>query len=519
MARTPAADRRLARYRQKRDFAKTPEPSGTEPPPADGHRFVVQRHRARRLHYDLRLEAGGVLLSWAVPKGPTLDPHARHLAVHVEDHPLDYFDFEGVIPEGEYGGGDVVVWDWGTWDLAKGTDPLEEVAKGDLHFDLHGEKLAGRFVLVRRDGRAGDRSAGGKENWLLLHKRDEHAVEGWDPEEHPASVKSGRTNGDVAKDPDAAPPPNEAELEALDALGAGGTWVLQGRQLKLTNLDKVLFPAGRGTQAVTKRDLVRYYVSITPWIVPYLAGRAVNMLRYPDGVEQKGFWQKAVPRGTPEWISRWRNVDADPGETERYLVLDSAPALAWVANLASVELNPWTSRTDAPHEPTWALVDIDPGTETSFDDVVVLARLYRTALDHLGVRGCPKVTGKRGIQIWIPVARGYTFDATRGWVEKLSRAVGTTTPELVSWEWEKRNREGLARLDYTQNAINKTLVAPFSTRPAPGAPVSMPIGWDELDAPNLRPDRWTIADVHDRLARAGDPLADLIGVQQRLPDL
>ena len=131
----------------------------------------------------------------------------------------------------------------------------------------------------------------------------------------------------------------------------------------------------------------------------------------------------------------------------------------------------------------------------------------------------PKVTGKRGVQIWVPIATGYTFDDTRAWVERVSRAVGATVPELVSWAWTKTDRGGLARLDYTQNAINKTLVAPFSARPAPGAPVSVPIEWDELDDPELAPDRWTIRDVLDRLAAVGDPLRDLVGLHQRLPDL
>ena len=137
----------------------------------------------------------------------------------------------------------------------------------------------------------------------------------------------------------------------------------------------------------------------------------------------------------------------------------------------------------------------------------------------MGVEACPKLSGRRGIQIWIPVARGYTFDDTRAWVERLSRMIGASVPDMVSWEWEKSKRKGLARLDYTQNAINKTLVAPFSVRPAPGAPVSVPIAWDELDDPDLRPDRWTIRTIGERLADAGDPLAPLIGKQQRLPDL
>ena len=146
--------------------------------------------------------------------------------------------------------------------------------------------------------------------------------------------------------------------------------------------------------------------------------------------------------------------------------------------------------------------------------MLVLARLYRTALEHLEVHGMPKVTGQRGVQIWVPVAPGYTFDDTRTWVEKVSRAIGHTVPELVSWEWHKDRRGGLARLDYTQNAINKTLVAPFSVRPAAGRAGVGADPWDELDDPELRPDRWTVRTVLERLRDAGDPMAPLVGMQQ-----
>jgi bifunctional non-homologous end joining protein LigD len=180
---------------------------------------------------------------------------------------------------------------------------------------------------------------------------------------------------------------------------------------------------------------------------------------------------------------------------------------------------PWTSRLPDVHQPSWALIDIDPGTGSDFGDGLVLARLYRTALAHLGVEGAPKVTGQRGVQIWVPVAPGYGFADTRAWVEKVSRAVGRTVPDLVSWEWHRDRRGGRARLDYTQNAINKTLVAPFSPRPAPGAPVSVPIRWDELDDPGMAPDRWTLRSVGERVRTAGDPLAPLVGRAQRLPPL
>ena len=119
----------------------------------------------------------------------------------------------------------------------------------------------------------------------------------------------------------------------------------------------------------------------------------------------------------------------------------------------------------------------------------------------------------------MPVRRGYTFDETRAWVEGVSRAVGATVPELVSWKWTKNDREGKARLDYTQNAINRTLVAPYSARPAAGAPVSVPLNWDELDDPDLRPDRWTIRTVRQRIRRAGDPFAELYGLEQDLPKI
>jgi bifunctional non-homologous end joining protein LigD len=510
--------KQLAKYRAMRDFDATSEPSGDEAP-QPGHRFVVQRHRARRLHYDLRLELDGVLVSWAVPKGPTLDPKSRRMAVHVEDHPLAYADFEGVIPEGSYGGGDVIVWDRGTW--VPDGDPAKALAKGDLHFDLEGEKLRGRFALVRRA-----KDAGGKEQWLLIHKDDEHAERGWDPEDHPVSVKSGRTNDEVAAAPSATwssaaewAAPTDDELAELDALGKGGEWELGGHTLRLTNLDKVLFPAGGGHRRCTKRDLIRHYATVAPAILPYLAGRPVNLHRYPDGISKPGFWHKAAPDHAPDFIRRWRNEEADPGETEVYSVLDSPAAVAWAANFGAIELHPWTSTAEHPHEPTWAMIDIDPGTKATFDDALVLARLYRTALEHLEVRACPKVTGKRGIQIWVPVAPGYSFDDTRAWVERLSRAIGKTVPEMVSWEWETSKRRGLTRLDYTQNAINKTLVAPFSVRPAPGAPVSVPITWDELDDEELASGRWTIDDIGERLASSGDPLAPLVGVAQRLPRL
>ena len=527
------AAEKLATYHAKRDFSRTPEPAGATPQvvPGETLRFVVQRHRARRRHYDLRFEMNGVLASWAVPNGPTLDPAAKRLAVHVEDHPLEYIDFEGVIPAGEYGGGDVIVWDAGTWEPHETDDPVAAVAAGELHADVHGTKLQGRLILVQRG-----RSREDSNQWLLMHKNDEFAVSGWDAEDHPLSVLSGRTNDEVKADPDRIwrsdlpaaeasvelrprpfPGPSEEELAALDDLGPAGTWEVFGRRLRLTNLDKELFPPRPGESAVSKRDLIRYSAQIAPVAVPYLAGRALNMHRFPAGAGESGFWNKQLPQHAPDWLPRWDNPDAKRDRTSTYLVVDEPAALIWAANFGALEWHAWTSLTAAPANPTYALIDIDPGSATTWDDILVLARLHRAALEHLGVRAQPKVTGQRGIQIWIPVEGGLSYQDTRIWVEQLSKTIGAVVPELVSWKWDVSERQGLARLDYTQNVSNKTLVAPYSPRPAPGAPVSAPIDWAELDDPALRPDGFTVRTVLKRVAERGDLFRPVLGAGQKLP--
>jgi bifunctional non-homologous end joining protein LigD len=188
----------LDEYRRKRRFDKSPEPTGRARRNSRQRIFVVQKHDASRLHYDFRLAINGVLVSWAVPKGPSMNPADRHLAIRTEDHPLEYAGFEGVIPEGQYGAGTVMVWDTGTYEPQHGIPPEQQLARGKIDVELNGVKLRGGFTLVRTGRRSADRSE--KERWLLIKQRDEHADPSWNIESSSLdySLLTGRSLKEIA---------------------------------------------------------------------------------------------------------------------------------------------------------------------------------------------------------------------------------------------------------------------------------------------------------------------------------
>ncbi|MGH7723381.1 MAG: DNA ligase D [Candidatus Dormibacteria bacterium] len=925
----------LEEYRRKRDFSKTPEPSGEPraraprrrtPRTADrpdwdglahGSRFCVQQHRATRMHFDFRLEHDSALLSWAIPRGPTLDPAVKRLAVQTEDHPIDYGDFEGIIPSG-YGAGTVLLWDIGTYQwIRESADDLEASrVRGDIKFRLSGTKIAGEFALIHigERGRRYGGSSDGERNWLLIKKRDDAVVEKYEALHHEVSVKTGRSLADIARD--GGGDPREAARAARAARGGGGsapapaqrsahhraaasrpaqpapavlssplpapmlatsvdrpftregwffelkwdgvralaevdggrhrllgrsgrdettrypelevlrralhghsavvdgeivvldddgrssferlqtrinvsrdadvrramrdhpatyvifdilrldgrdltttalrirkktledvlspgqgvlyadhverdgetffaavsrrgiegvigkradstyqpgrrspdwvkvkawqtqtcavagwtggrgrrreqlgalvlavregdelvhcgqvgtgfsaatlgelrrrlddlvsghgalrsaprttepvTWVrpqlvcevrhagwtrqgilrhpaflglrddlttadcvreeptrvdavlasggaaadnprptprrlrrrgadppppppaqragaeateelveqlgglrdtdvleVEGRRVRVTHLDKLMWPA----DGLTKRDLIAHYIRVAPALLPYLADRPLSMQVFPDGIDGNHFWRKDKPSHAPDWIESWTYHGE---KTKDYIVVSNLPTLVWVANAASIDLHPWHSRIDSPQHPDWAVFDLDPAEGATFESVVTIARLVGVALEHYGLHSVLKTTGQTGLQIYVPVRRGPDYAAVRGWVEGVARAVASTVPELVSWEWSVKRRTGRVRIDFTQNIINKTLNAPYTVRAVARAPVSAPITWAELDDPALRPDRWTVRTIGDRLVRAGDLFAGVLRSDQDLPPL
>ncbi|MGH0030504.1 MAG: DNA ligase D [Myxococcota bacterium] len=822
--------RGLGAYRAKRSADRTPEPfdSASVRPGL----FVVQQHGARRLHYDFRLEWNGVLLSWAVPKGPSLDPAEKRLAVHVEDHPVDYADFEGVIPEGNYGAGAVILWDRGRWTPLE--DPDAGLAAGKLLFDLEGYKLRGRFTLVRTGGKA---KQDGK-NWLLIKKPDGHARSGDEAVLPDTSVLSGLTleelregsqraetvaqeiaeagarerrvdarrvkpmlaepidgafsdpdwifelkydgyrmiggatdgepvlrtrNGKPAEsrfpevaralsalpfehvvldgeivamdhegrprfqrlqqrarltrphDIERATVENPVTFFVFDLLGfgdfdlrdlplrqrkgwlerllpsrgavryadhfdergeevfaavaaqglegivakradspykagrspawkklrdlasddfvvvgftppggsrpgfgslelgwyAGGELVYAGRVgtgfrddelvelrrdldaiardtppcggpipdtpgrqwvepqrvcevryaevtgdgylrqpafvrmrddkapheclrperaddalagepepppngdaglVPFTNLDKVFWPA----DGTTKGDLIDYYRTISPWLLPYLADRPLVMTRYPDGVEGKSFYQKDAPEWVPEWVRR-ETIWSEHAEREvHYFACDDVDSLLYVINMGTIPLHVWSSRFADLAHPDWCILDLDP-KGAPFAHVRKAARFIRDLCEELEVPSFPKTSGSSGLHVLLPLGGRLTYDQSRSFAELIAREVVRGLPDITTVARRVGSREGKVYVDYLQNRHGQLLVAPFSVRPLPGAPVSMPIRWREVNA-KLSNERFTLHNAAARMKRLGeDPFAPVLTTEADLP--
>ena len=808
---------KLEAYRAKRKADQTPEPFGASR--QEGHRFVVQLHAARARHYDFRLELGGVLKSWAVPKGPSPNPTEKRLAVHVEDHPVDYVNFEGSIPAGNYGAGAVIVWDRGRWVALN--DPTEGLKEGKLLFELRGYKLRGRWTLVK--------TRRGKNEWLLIKERDGYANERSTVDYPADSILSGRTVEQVADGEDRAASlvarlerlgakrreieaarlrpmlatagqpftdpawlfelkydgyrlfaekrddrttlysrrghdltgtfPDVAEIvtalpfanfivdaevvvnderglpsfnrlqkrgrlsrrhdveravleepatlyafdlvafEGFDlrplplverknllrtmlptigplrysehVVGAGeamfaevermglegvvgkradspylskrsadwvkinaaksddfvvvgaipaktgsgfgalllaqyraGVLVYAGRvgsgfnhrdidaighllaalpsadppagapaergahwcdagpvvqvkfkqrtadgllrqpvflrvrddkaqadcewpsaeapvvetveepppevaqsarpRVDLTNLDKVFWPA----EGFTKGDLIGYYESVAPWLLPYLRDRPVVLTRYPDGIEGKSFFQKDAPVYAPDWL-RLETMWSEQAEREiRYFVLDDLDSLLYVINLGTIPLHVWSSRVSALERPDWCILDLDP-KGAPLAHVVKIARHIHALCRDVGLPTYVKTSGSTGLHVLIPLGARYTYEQSRTLAELLARFTAKSLPEIATIVRSVGEREGKVYLDYLQNGHGRLLVGPLSVRPLPGAPVSMPLEWSQVTA-RLRLERFNIRTVRSQLLKRGDPLASVL---------
>jgi bifunctional non-homologous end joining protein LigD len=289
----------------------------------------------------------------------------------------------------------------------------------------------------------------------------------------------------------------------------------RGRTLKLSNLDKVFWPG----EGITKGDLLRYYQRIAPVLVPHLADRPFTMKRYPNGIDEKFFFQKDAPSHMPEWIPTYRALVSTREKPRQrkwvnFPLVNDELALLWMVNMGCIDLNTWYSRIDKPDRPDFVLFDLDPAQGAGFAETVQVALLVKEALDALGLESFPKTSGSDGMHVLVPVERRHTYDDTREFAEIVAGALARTHRGLVTTEWTKAKRRGVL-IDSNQNGEGKTIASVYSVRPHPGAPVSTPLRWDEVNE-KLNPSIYSMEVVLDRVERFGDLYEGVLKTRQRL---
>ena len=790
----------LKKYYDKRNFDNTPEPKGELQSVSKNQRFVIQRHAATRLHYDLRLEVHGTLKSWAIPKGPSMNPNDKRLAVRTEDHPIDYLTFHGTIPKGNYGAGNMIIWDTGTFAIdTSETDKelTEQLAVGNIKLIFYGNKIRGRFALVRTT------SKNDSEQWLLLKKNDDFAITTfydaetlvpitetrkkkfssklspgsiiqpmlastskeifndpnfiyelkWDGYRVISHINDGKVllqsrNGinynskflklhdelaaiehDVILDGEVVLvnsdgvsqfgelqnyPNSNGELryyvfdmlflnghsmldlklierkslinevigeltitqycdhiegmgtalfnKALEAgmegvmakeknsnyavgfrtekwlkikgiqstdaiicgytessngpeyigslilgqytnddlkyIGNCGTgfsdrsrrelqmllsnyeikerafkkkiplkgriphWIqpilecevtysertkngllrnpvlkrikteipkthtdkntptiqakksssskevitIDGFKVPISNLEKIYWPQSK----LTKYDLIDYYLNISEYILPHLIDRPQNLHRHPIGIDQESFYQKDNEH-LPEWFETVSIYSKSSEREINYLLCQNTASLIYLANLGCIEINPWSSRIKKLDQPDYGIIDLDPPQNMHFKHVITVAKEFHRILKDLHIKSFCKVSGSKGIHIYLPMSQKYSYEEVRNFIKLLCHLVEERLPKLTTLERTINKRKGKIYLDYLQNRRGHTIATVHSVRPIENAPISAPIHWAELNN-KLTPRQFILKNYLTRLKQEGDLFRDILKV-------
>jgi bifunctional non-homologous end joining protein LigD len=278
---------------------------------------------------------------------------------------------------------------------------------------------------------------------------------------------------------------------------------IHGHEVKFSNLGKLFWPEDK----IAKRDLINYYYQVAPFILPYLENRPLSLNRFPNGIHGKSFYQKDVTGKVPDWIKTFPYTSE--GENKNFMLCNDEESLLYMANLGCIDVNPWNSRIETPDNPDWCLLDLDPDTSNTFEQVIETAQAIKQLLDSIGVPAYPKTSGSTGLHIYIPLGAQYSYDQCQLFAEWVAGQVQQQLPDFTSIERMTKNRKGKLYIDYLQNRPKATLAAPYSVRPKPGATVSMPLHWDEVKK-GLQLRDFTIRNATERIRAEGDLFAPVM---------
>ena len=274
---------------------------------------------------------------------------------------------------------------------------------------------------------------------------------------------------------------------------------VQGREVRLTNLDKLFWPEA----PITKGDLIQYYADVAGVLLPHIAGRAMVMKRYPHGAHGEFFFMKRAPSPRPEWI-RTCSIEHDSGNVIDFPMIDDLPALLWVINLGCIDLNQWYATCDDVDRPDYVHFDLDPGPGAAWEQVLACGLIVRDALEALDMPALVKTTGSRGLHVYVPIVRGPVQKEVWTFAKALAVELAARNPALMTAEYKVAKRpHGRVLVDYNQNAWGRTLASIYSVRPRPRAPVSTPVTWKEVEQ-GIEIEDFRLDNVRERIARTGD---------------
>lgn len=288
--------------------------------------------------------------------------------------------------------------------------------------------------------------------------------------------------------------------------------MVNGHEVKLTNLDKLLWPEG-----LTKAHLVRYYWEIAPYLLPHIYNRPLVLKRYPHGVGGGQFYQKECPDYAPAWLKRYPIEHTE--KVVNYVVCNDVQTLVWLANQGCIEMHSWLARIENVECPDLAVMDLDPAEGVSFVDVLKIALLVKEALAQFNLKSFPKTSGATGLHIFVPIKPEYTWSRVAKAMQYIADLIVQINPARATVERKVIKREGRVYLDYLQNGRGKTMAFQYSLRPLPGAPVSTPLTWGEIESLKIHPGAYSIHNIFSRLKEIGDIYSDLLSLRQSLDDL